>query len=196
MSNDTISKDPRMQEEARRAASEAALPRPSYDPKTVAREEYDRRVDQRYAAAPFEHVYKSITELFQKTPKLEDIRVVMTETEFRQACAALMRGVNATNLRKAADEELEKSRALQTATIIAIEDRVGSETKVRECLPDVLHGYMRANVDLTPARTCLVHPDGCPDETDVPGIAIPLSGQGGGSALLQALFDAISKAKK
>lgn len=197
-SDDTISKDPMMQEAARRAASEASLPHASYDTKTIAHEEFVRRVDPKYSPKNFEELWESLTAPFKPLPKPEDVATVLTEAEYRQVCAALMRGVNSVNLKRAGDEEQEKVNALQRATTVGIEDRCNDKEvakKVGESFPDLLNGTMRLNVAMN-IQTCPLHPNGCPDEDN--GIAIPFSvGRGGDiRAALAAAITGLMNRKK
>lgn len=196
MSNDTISKDPRMQAEARRAASEVAnevnIPKAPYDPKAIAREEWERRIDPKYAERSFDETWETLSVPFKRPGKKEDFRVLLTEEEFRQCIGAVMRGVNSLNLRIAAEQEDEKAKAVQGAASVAIEDRVGKGPKLNECFPDLTTGYMRANVDFS-NRKCFLHPNGCPDENGV----VEIGGGGGlGQAIAAALANAIGARRK
>jgi hypothetical protein len=171
MSTDTISTDPKMKEEARRMASESAFPKLPYDPKAVAREEFERVVDQRFNEKTFEETWKSLTEAPSQAPAppTDDLYGVLQETEFRQLLSSIFYGLNSINLAEAARKQHERGEVLHKAAQFTINDRLDIEKKkIEATYTDLLHGILRKPIQ-EPRRACMIHPNGCPDEDDPRG---------------------------
>ena len=168
--DDTISTDPKMQAEARRAAAESAAPKPPYDPKAIAREEYERVSDRRYDTRSFEDLWTVISKSHDLLHGGDATLGVLTEAEFRQFAASLCYGANALMLERAAAAQKERSAVLYKAASYAARDRLAIEEKVGGC-PDMLRGLYRSASSASSKGVCVLHPNGCPENPE-PGTVI------------------------
>ena len=163
MTDDTISTDPKMKEEARRAQAESAFPKLPYDPKAIAREEFERVVDVRYCNKSFDELWGLFTGDIRITSTGGDALGVLTEAEYRQFTASLMYAVQNTFLKNAAEQAKERGTVLHKAAMFTSHDRLKiTGTTPQELHVDLAHGLLRKHVE--PKKTCPVHPDGCPED--------------------------------
>jgi hypothetical protein len=161
--NDTISTDPRMQAEARKAATEATLPRLPYDPKAVAREEFERVVDKKYCDQTFEQVWEVLTFAHEKVSPDSPILGAMTEAEYRQFAASLFHHTNAIYMEKTVLSLKERSSVLYKAAMYSVRDRLKLDGKTIGA-PDMKNGMFQTHeAAKVGGRTCILHPNGCPE---------------------------------
>lgn len=179
--DDSISKDPKLVEEARRVAAEATNPKPPYDPKALAREEWERVIDKRYEVKSFETVwdeFNGLTDRMHKSLKTE-LKGLLSESEFRQLAASLFMHVNSANLTAAALRAEERSNVTQQAVMYALKDKYGDSDNAAY-MPDLQRGLLHK--DILEKNACALHPNGCPPNgTEV------LTGTDALSALLNIL---------
>ena len=168
MANDSISTDPRMQEEARRAATESAIPKPPFAPTEIAKEEFERVVDKRYCDKTFEETWKTLTEDV-KAPVLSDEVVgTFTEAEYRQFVTAIFYGINSFFLNDAAKKSTERGMVMHKAAMYTVCDRLKVDMAVPTRI-DFSRALLRKdNRASTSKRTCILHPEGCPDDPTSP----------------------------
>jgi hypothetical protein len=169
MTDDTISTDPKMHAAARKAAAESSAPKPPYDPKAIAREEFERVIDRRYNDKGFDDLWTTITKVHEALGASEDTLGVMTEAEYRQFVASLFHGANAIMLEKTAAALKERSSVLYKAASYSIRDRLEIDEK-SQGFPDMLRGlYRTPSKTPTGGRTCPIHPSGCPEDAEAGG---------------------------
>jgi hypothetical protein len=173
MADDTLRTNPKMHEEARTAAAEVSIPKPIYDPKSVAREEFDRIVDSRYMTKPFDTLWELIN--FELTKKHDSSKIlgVLSEVEYRQLASSFFYGVQVVFLKNAAHEASERADVLHKAALYTAHDRLKiSELRVQELLVDLSRGLVRAHTEDKPTKqTCFLHPNGCPEGAEAQEIA-------------------------
>jgi hypothetical protein len=166
MPNDTLSTDPKMKEEARHAASEASNPKPPFDPRVIALEEFDRIIDKRYQSRSFEEVWDLVdTELANRSATLE-VLGVFSEAEYRQVTASFFYAVQSMFLIRASEGAKERGEIIHKAALYAAHDRLKIKgIPVQSILADLIRGLVRAE-KATPVskEKCLIHPHGCPAE--------------------------------
>lgn len=208
--SDTISKDPKMQEEARRAAASVAsptvLPKLNFNPIAVAKEEYERRVDPKYlpTGGPkpmgFDSLWELLTRPFVDQPAQSEVLFALEEAEYRQIVSSLFRRVNALNMEHWAKLEEQKAEAVHRSTIIAIEERVGPQeaSKLFDSIPDITRGILRKSSSITVKKMCIMHPDGCPEspEAVTPLVAELSEDNPIGQALKMALEKIVAAKKR
>lgn len=123
MATDTISTDPRLLEEARRAAAEKPAPKIPYDPKAILREAYDRILDPKYNETSFEKFWDDAQSVLQRG----EIVDTLTEQECRDFTEALVLRAQSNVLMKAAAKVLERSTTLHKAGIYKLCERRGRD---------------------------------------------------------------------
>ncbi len=177
MADDTISTDPKMREEARRAAAESAMPKVTFNPSAIAREEFERIVDKRYCPDDFEKVWSTMTDDVAKAPapQADAMYGLLTEAEYRQLVAAVFHSCNSFFLMNAATEAKERGSVLHKAAMYTVNDRLKIEEKKVSTQIDLLHALLRSPVKgpSSGMKVCLIHPNGCPeDDSDPAGASI------------------------
>jgi hypothetical protein len=169
--DDTMSKDPRRVQEAKQVADaeakkqelQAALPKLPYDPKALAREEFERSVDVKIFTEGFDKVWESLGK-FGAAAAENEVLGGLTEVEFRDQCSAYYSTLNALHYRKAAEKQDERALTFSKASLLRITDRIPNQ----ELLFDLANGMIRKGP--TPTARCLAHPNGCPTEDGVIGL--------------------------
>lgn len=167
--DDTISKDPKRIAEAKRMAADenkkqavaASLPKLPFDPKAVAREEFERNMDPRFFTDRFEEVWGSLEKAGLQCSDSEII-TPLTEMEFRDNVASYYASLTAAFLRTQVEKQDERAATLGKAAQLRINDRVKWDGTG---MMDLAHGVLRK----VPSglRTCLAHPNGCPDGSTI-----------------------------
>lgn len=192
-SDDTISTSPEMHAEARRAAAESNFPKAAYDTKKVAKEEFDRIVDARYASKTFEEIWASLVAPVQKVPSMDQFFGVLTEAEYRQTISGIWHTLQAFFLTSRSQEEEERGGIIGKAVMYAVQDRLNLKGK-GDLMPDVLHGIIRSPASgAAGIRRCLLHPDGCPDQMP-DHTAVPVSASANlGAEILRLLRERTGK---
>lgn len=177
MANDSISTDPKMKEEARRVAAQSSIPRPPYNTEKIAQEEFERVIDKRYCDKTFDEVWSQLTKDVASAPaSSEDIYGQFTETEFRQLVTAMFYGVNGFFLEYAGKQSTERGQVLQRAAMYTVNDRMKLEERKLSTQIDLQNGIMRKLVTSN-TRTCILHPEGCPEESQVPSAVRSILGK-------------------
>jgi len=169
MADDTLSTDPKMKEEARRAAAESSNPRPPFDPKAIAREEYDRIIDKRYETKGFESLWGLILSELAASAEANPVVGAMSEAEYRQMAASFFYLAQSTVLTQAGKEANERAGVLHKAALYAIHDRLKpTDAKPQQLFADLSRGLIRKVPDeASTKKTCPIHPKGCPDGADL-----------------------------
>jgi hypothetical protein len=187
--SDTISNDPKLMEEARRVAAEATNPKPPYDPKAIAREEWERVVDKRYEMKTFDEVWDRFNKLTDSmlSSMKRDLKGTITENEYRQFASSLYLKVNSQNLIAAAQRAEQRGEVTSAAVMYAIKDKY-SVSETVSFLPDLARGLIyQDTATADEKRTCPLHPNGCPP----PGVEVMT-----GTDALSALLGILDRARK
>lgn len=144
MANDTASTDPRLHEEARRAAAEAALPKTpalGYSPKAILQEMWDKIIDKKYAI-------RTVDDIFEDLSIFDGLEVIspMSEAEYRAFAEALCYGSQALFLKRAGEHAFNRSEAMRKLSVYALNERMGVSEDSKgsdDNIVDVRQGVVR-----------------------------------------------------
>lgn len=170
--SDTISKDPARVAEAQRLAqtSKTEFPKLPYDPKAVAREEFERIVDPHVFTESFEEFWWGITSE-DPSSTCTELLTSFTEAEFRSMVDSFVYVAHAYFLQRALTAANERAAVAKKSTIFSCTDRLKLGPGV-PLWPDIRRGLLWKRG----AEHCPVHPNGCPPAEELTSLLGALLG--------------------
>ncbi len=145
--NDTISKDPDLIAEALEAANRVrttgtpAAQSLTFDPKTVAEQEFNNIADRRFVKDPFASLWETASK--HVSPQGELVGY-LTETEYRLSAQAWWYSLNNLAYLREAIEAQDRAKTLSTAARLQVASRLRGEV-ANELTPDLIQGTLHRN---------------------------------------------------